>query len=236
MQRGCAVVVKGNRFCMGVGIYQTEIDGYIKRVCGTHRRGRAVIGRVVPARRELYRAKRTHTDQPVDLITLIGVKAMPFQIEAKAGGEYNAEDYAPPGIYTAVVESVLPYEGTKYMSDEKQIQARVTWTITDGPLAGKKAERLYSPSLNEKSHLYPVFQALTGVTPTPGQSYDIEALLVGKSAQIVVMAHTTQAGYQRTRVENVLPIQQGPAANGTAKPKRTRVIEVEEDDDDLADA
>jgi len=225
----CAwVIEREGRFCHSWPAYR--LDG--KSYCGRHARLVGATEAMLRPRRHLYRRNLTnpsHTVKTSTLNTLIGVETMPFVVEAKAGGEYNAEDYAPAGIYMATVESVQPFEGTKYMSDEKQIQARITWTITDGRFAGKKAERLYSPSLNEKSRLYPVFQALTGITPTPGQEYDIEAMLVGRSAQIVVMQHTTQAGYQRTRVENVLPLQQAPKA------KKTRVIEVEDDeDDDLA--
>jgi hypothetical protein len=209
-----------------MGVYLRD-DG--KRVCGAHARREAgrIVGRATEERRSIYRTKTlTNPDQTVNLLNLIGVQAMSFEVIAKESGEYNAEDYAPPGIYLATVESVKPYEGTKYMSNEPQTQARITWVVQDGPYAGKKAERLYSPSLNESSRLYPVFKTLTGVTPVPGQSYDIEALMVGRAGQIVVMEHTTQTGNTRTRVENVLP---APTAAPTAK--RTKMVEIEVDDD-----
>ena len=157
---------------------------------------------------------------------------MPFLVKFPDPSEstFNREDYAPAGVYIADVQSVKPYEGTKYQSIEPQLQARITWVVAEGPCAGKIAERLYNASLHPSSKLYPIFVLLTGITPD--EQADLE-LMQGRRCQIVVMDHIIQqgpnAGQVRTRVENVLAI---PATAAPVKAKRTRVIEVEDDDDD----
>ncbi|HXI17016.1 MAG TPA: hypothetical protein VNM48_11650 [Chloroflexota bacterium] len=112
---------------------------------------------------------------------------MPFEIEVKAGGErIPVEELARPGIHTARIESIGEFNGTKFGTQIPMLKARLVFTVVGGKHAGKKAEAILTPSLDEKATLYPIFVAATGKRPVPGQRFDINKEMIGKVVQIVV--------------------------------------------------
>lgn len=154
---------------------------------------------------------------------------MPFFADATVAGEFELIE---PDQYEAVVDRIEEFQGTKYQSTEPQLQAKIVWQIVGGEFDGKHVDRIVSPSLNEKATLYPFFKAVTGITPEPGQRYDIEALMVGKPCRIVVEDYTNQRGQTFSRVATVLP----PRKARTARPAPVTVPADDEDDDELDDA
>ena len=149
---------------------------------------------------------------------------MAFYADATVAGEFVLIE---PDQYEAVVDRIEEFQGTKYQSTEPQVQAKIVWKITTpGDFAGECVDRIVSPSLNEKATLYPMFKAITGITPEPGSRYDLEAELVGKPCRIVVEDYTNTRGQTFSRVATVLP------------PRKTRakVTVPADDDDDMEDA
>jgi hypothetical protein len=142
---------------------------------------------------------------------------MPFYADATTQAET-----IEPDTYSAVVDHIEEFQGTKFQSTEPQLQAKIVWSITGGEYAGKTVDRNVSPSLNEKATLYPMFKAITGKTPEPGKRYDLEAELVGKPCRIVVEDYTNTRGSTFSRVATVLP------------PKRAKTVVVQ--DEDMEDA
>jgi hypothetical protein len=125
---------------------------------------------------------------------------MPFYADATTQAET-----IEPDTYSAVVDHIEEFQGTKFQSTEPQLQAKIVWSITGGEYAGKTVDRIVSPSLNEKATLYPMFKAITGKTPEPGKRYDLEAELIGKPCRIVVEHYTNTRGSTFARVSTVLP-------------------------------
>jgi len=145
-------------------------------------------------------------------------KTVPFEIEVKAGGErIPVEDLARPGIHTARIESIGEFNGTKFGTQEPMLKARLVFAVVSGKHAGKKAEAILNPSLNEKATLYPIFVAATGKRPMPGQRFNLETELIGKMVQIVV---ERQPDSDYTKVASVVAL----------------AADDEDDDDDLAGA
>lgn len=150
---------------------------------------------------------------------------MPFYADATVAGEFELID---PDQYEAVIDRLEEFHGTKYQSTEPQLQVKMVWRITTpGEFEGKMVDRIVSPSLNEKATLYPFFKAVTGITPEPGQRYDLEAHMVGKPCRIVVEDYTNQRGQTFSRVSAVLP---------PRKARKAAPVVTDDDDDDLADA
>lgn len=138
---------------------------------------------------------------------------MAFTVTATVNSSIPPELQAPAGVHQGFIQAVHRVEGKKYQSEEPQTMADVVCEVSEGPLKGKRANRLCTASLNPKSTLNPFYEAATGVTPVGGVNYDIESDMVGKAVMFVVKLHTPEGGGSpRLRIENIYPASFGQAA------------------------
>jgi hypothetical protein len=140
-------------------------------------------------------------------------------------GEYRVPD---EDQYEAVVDRIEPFNTVDFNDRTKPVvHARVVFRIVGGEFGGETADAIYNPSLNDKAKLYKPFKAITGITPDPGHTYDLEAELVGKPCRIVVVHRQGNQGGVFANVDSVLP------------PRRVRtpvVVDQDQDQDELANA
>lgn len=161
---------------------------------------------------------------------------MAFIAKATVAREEGEEWVLPDeDEYEAVVDRIEEFPTTDFNDRTKAvIHARIVWRITEpGEFEGATADAIFNPSLNEKAKLYRPFKNITGITPDPGKSYDLEAELVGKPCRIEIEHRTGSQGGKFANVVNVLPVRKKKAADSLKKR-----LQVEDDDleDDLNDA
>lgn len=160
---------------------------------------------------------------------------MPFMAKATATREEGEEWILPDeDEYEAVVDRIEEFPTTDYNDRTKQvIHARIVWRITEpGPFEGATADAIFNPSLNEKAKLYKPFKAIAGFTPDPGKTYDLEAELVGKPCRIEIEHRVGSQGGKFANVATVL----APRKKKVAAESLKQRLQVDEEDDDLADA
>jgi hypothetical protein len=164
---------------------------------------------------------------------------MAFLAKATVAREEGDEWVIPDeDEYEAVVDRIEEFPTVKFGTTEPTIHARIVYRITEeGEFEDATADSIYNPSLNEKAKLYPVFKAITGITPDPGKSYDLEAELIGKPCRIMVEHRTSDRGGKFAGVSTVLPVRRKKAAAAAPAPLKKRLqADEDEDEDDLADA
>ena len=165
---------------------------------------------------------------------------MAFTAKATASREEGEEWVIPDeDEYEAIVDRIEEFHTTDFNDRTKAvIHARIVYRITEeGEFEDATADSIYNPSLNEKAKLYPVFKAITGITPETGKSYDLEAELVGKPCRIMIEHRTSDRGGRFAGVSTVLPVRRKKAAAGAAAPLKKRLqAEEDDDDDDLSNA
>lgn len=164
---------------------------------------------------------------------------MAFLAKATVAREEGDEWILPDeDEYEAVVDRIEEFPTVKFGTTEPTIHARIVYRITEeGAFEDATADSIYNPSLNEKAKLYPVFKAITGITPDPGKSYDLEDHLVGKPCRIMIEHRTSDRGGKFAGVSTVLPVRRKKAAAAAAPlKKRLQVEDEDEDDSDLNDA
>lgn len=164
---------------------------------------------------------------------------MAFMAKATVAREEGDEWVIPDeDEYEAVVDRIEEFPTVKFGTTEPTIHARIVYRITEeGEFEDATADSIYNPSLNEKAKLYPVFKAITGITPDPGKSYDLEDHLVGKPCRIMIEHRTSDRGGKFAGVSTVLPVRRKKAAAAAPAPLKKRLqVEDDEDDDDLSDA
>lgn len=136
--------------------------------------------------------------------------------------------------YEAEVDRIEEFPTVKFGTTEPTVHARIVYRITEeGEFEGATADSIYNPSLNEKAKLYPVFKAITGITPDPGKTYDLEAELIGKPCRIIIEHRVSDRGGRFAGVSTVLPVRRKKAAAAASVKQR---LQVEDEDDDLEDA
>jgi hypothetical protein len=168
---------------------------------------------------------------------------MPFMAKATVAREEGEEWVLPDeDEYEAEVDRIEEFPTVKFGTTEPTIHARIVYRITEeGEFEGATADAIYNPSLNEKAKLYPVFKAITGITPDPGKSYDLEDHLVGKPCRIIIEHRVSDRGGRFAGVSTVLPVRKkkATATAAAAAPSGSlkRRLQGEDDDDlDLEDA
>lgn len=129
--------------------------------------------------------------------------------------EYPVED-----TYTFEFVEKGPDEpvAEKYNPNGNKFKARFTFRIVgDEDYEGTDIYQWYTLSLNEKSNLRPVVEALLGGPLTAGQEITSEAL-IGKRMKAMLKHRKTEEGKVYVRLEGAIPVRDKKKTGGDEPP------------------
>jgi hypothetical protein len=164
----------------------------------------------------------------------------------KGDGEY---ELLPEGTWLLQIESLEPFAGTKYGTNEPQPSVKINYIVVNDPMngdwAGEHVDQiapLVKNMANPNAKLHDIWKAATGETPQEGVSYKLKAGLVGKRVMANVIHRVNGQGYTWPRITSLAPPpqaqprQRGRAAPAAAQPAAPPPAADDDDDDDLAGA
>jgi hypothetical protein len=164
----------------------------------------------------------------------------------RGDGEY---ELLPEGTWLLEIESLEPFAGTKFGTNEPQPSVKINYLVVNDPMNGEWAgERidqitaLVKNMANPNAGLHKVWKAATGETPQEGVNYKLKVGLVGKRVMANVIHRVNGQGYTWPRITSLAPPpqaqprQRGRAAPAAAQPAAPPPAADDDDDDDLAGA
>jgi hypothetical protein len=152
-----------------------------------------------------------------------------FEVDggSATGGDY---DLLPEGNYLLEIESLEPFDGTKFNSTEPQASVKVNYVVVADPIngdwAGEHVDQiapLVKNMANPNANLHQIWKAATGETPQEGVTYKLKAGLVGRRVMGNVVHKANQRGNIWPRIASLSPVPQaqprakrGPAVAAAA--------------------
>ena len=122
---------------------------------------------------------------------------------------------APEGVYIGIVVDVIDLGIVEHAEYGKKPMVDIVWQLEEvDPDTGQRFElsRRFNNSLNEKSSLAPVVEALLGRAIKSGErrplGFDLESLL-GKSCQLQIVHQPGKNGGTFARVEECMRLAKG---------------------------